>query len=417
MNRIAYFILVLFLSYGTFLYGSSTENRTENDPLEIYLLTCSPGDQLYSLFGHTAIRVCNREEGTDIVFNYGTFDFSTDNFYYKFVKGILPYQLSIDKYPNFMFQYRYENRSVYSQRLNLTSVEKNRLYGLLLENYRPENRTYQYNFLYDNCSSRVRDIILEAIDGEVIFSDSPSDSQYGCFLPSANKSYWNLLDEYMKKYRWIKWGIHTILGTPASARAGIEGSMFLPDYLMAHFADARRSDGSPIAFPRETEFESDFKPSATPFYFTPIFVYSIAAILIFCLLFFIRIKPRWPKKLLTGTIFFASGIAGLLMVFLGYFTSHPSTAPNFNLMWANPLNVLVPFMLLSDNGLIRRILKIYFTVYLAVLAAAFLSWCFLMPSVVPSTVPLIMIMIMISLSALGYLRKAGLTHNRDAREN
>ena len=374
MNRIAYFILVLFLSYGTFLYGSSTENRTENDPLEIYLLTCSPGDQLYSLFGHTAIRVCNREEGTDIVFNYGTFDFSTDNFYYKFVKGILPYQLSIDKYPNFMFQYRYENRSVYSQRLNLTSVEKNRLYGLLLENYRPENRTYQYNFLYDNCSSRVRDIILEAIDGEVIFSDSPSDSQYGCFLPSANKSYWNLLDEYMKKYRWIKWGIHTILGIPASARAGIEGSMFLPDYLMAHFADARRSDGSPIAFPRETEFESDFKPSATPFYFTPIFVYSIAAIL-------------------------------------------PSTAPNFNLMWANPLNVLVPFMLLSDNGLIRRILKIYFTVYLAVLAAAFLSWCFLMPSVVPSTVPLIMIMIMISLSALGYLRKAGLTHNRDAREN
>ena len=113
---------------------------------EISILTCSPGKELYSLFGHTAIRVRDPKAGMDEVFNYGTFDFDTPHFYLKFAQGLLPYQLSTTSFRNFMLSYQMEERSVYSQRLRLDSLQKQQLFDLLLENYRPENRSYLYNF-------------------------------------------------------------------------------------------------------------------------------------------------------------------------------------------------------------------------------------------------------------------------------
>ncbi|MBO4959466.1 DUF4105 domain-containing protein, partial [Butyricimonas sp.] len=150
------FIISLFL---ILLTASTSASIKLSKDATISILTCSPGNELYSLFGHTGIRVVDKANDMDIVFNYGTFDFATQGFYFKFARGLLPYQLSCSEFRRFLSSYIYDERSVYSQTLNLDSIQKQYLMDLLFENYQPANREYLYNFLYDNCSTRVRDII------------------------------------------------------------------------------------------------------------------------------------------------------------------------------------------------------------------------------------------------------------------
>lgn len=369
---------------------------------EFHLLTCGPGSELYSLFGHTAIRLQDSLTGTDIVFNYGTFDFNTDNFYYKFVKGILPYQLSVETYNSFLMTYTIEDRSVFSQKLCMDREQKMRLWELLRENCRPENRTYQYNFLYDNCSSRVRDIILEAFGGNVDFPDSKlEDSYLEDVLPSRGKSYWNMLDEYMVSSEWIKWGIHTILGYPATEKVTVKSSMFLPDYLMAHFSEGVTSEGNHIVEPYRTVMVSEAEICATPFLLSPLCVYTAIAVLVFVLLYVLRIrKIAGFRKTVVVILYIVTGLAGALFVFLGYFTSHPTVAPNFNMVWANPLNLIVVWFLFSGNRKVLVVVKYYMIAYLVLLAVAFCLWWLLQPSVSMVNMVWIAIAFMVSMSYL-----------------
>ena len=199
------FIISLFL---ILLTASTSASIKLSKDATISILTCSPGNELYSLFGHTGIRVVDKANDMDIVFNYGTFDFATQGFYFKFARGLLPYQLSCSEFRRFLSSYIHDERSVYSQTLNLDSIQKQYLMDLLVENYEPANREYLYNFLYDNCSTRVRDIIEKSTGNQITWIAQPS-----------TKSFWNLLDEYLGRSPWIQWGIHTILGSPATALA------------------------------------------------------------------------------------------------------------------------------------------------------------------------------------------------------
>ena len=213
---------LFIISFFLFLLTTSTSASVKlSKDATISILTCSPGNELYSLFGHTGIRVVDKANNMDIVFNYGTFDFATQGFYFKFARGLLPYQLSCSEFRRFLSSYIYDGRSVYSQTLNLDSIQKQYLMDLLVENYEPANREYLYNFLYDNCSTRVRDIIEKSTGNQITWIAQPS-----------TKSFWNLLDEYLGRSPWIQWGIHTILGSPATSTATIREQMFLPDYLM-----------------------------------------------------------------------------------------------------------------------------------------------------------------------------------------
>lgn len=339
----------------------------------ISVLTCSPGDEMYSLFGHTGIRVTDPSQGLDIVFNYGTFDFDTQGFYLKFAQGLLPYQLSISRFRYFKATYEEERRSIYSQTLRLDSVQKQRLMDLLEENYRPENRSYLYNFLYDNCSTRVRDIIEKSLGGDVEWRTREKD-----------KSFWNLLDEYMAPSPWIQWGIHTILGSPANADANRREEMFLPDYLM--FAiDSAYHDGNRLAAPVEVVYQAPARKSGTPWYLSPGFVFPACVLLLAGLLQ--CVKGRRLLKAAAFPFFLVSGVIGCLLIFLGYFTAHPTTAPNFNLVWANPLNLPVAFLLIKKR--IPWLARKYLLVYLCVLAAGFACWFLLTPAVLYSTLAVI----------------------------
>lgn len=331
----------------------------------ISVLTFAPGNELYSLFGHTGIRIIDDANRLDIVFNYGTFDFDTQGFYLKFAQGLLPYQLSCSDYDRLEAVYRMEERSIYSQTLNLDSIQKQRLMDLLLENYQPQNRSYLYNFLYDNCSTRVRDILEKGMNDNITWTAQPSE-----------KSLWNLLDEYLCRSPWTQWGIHTILGSPATVTATIREQMFLPDYLMFRL-DSAIYNGSPVAQPIEVLYQSPEHDFGTPWYLSPFFIFAICTLGLILLLQ--KNRSRRLLKAIAIPFFIITGIIGCLIVFLCFFTKHPTMFPNFNALWANPLNLIAAFFLGKRE--LPWIINKYLFVYLYILVIGFLLWFLFVPAV------------------------------------
>ena len=332
---------------------------------QISVLTCSPGTELYSLFGHTAIRVYDPVNRFDQVFNYGTFDFQTPYFYLKYARGLLPYQLSTTPFRHFIIAYQMEGRSVYSQTLHLDSLQRQKLFDLLLENYKPTNRYYLYNFLFDNCTTRARDILQKTFPNAIEWD-----------ITENGKSFWNLLDEYLKTSPWVHWGIHTILGQRGNREATPMQYMFLPDYLMSGLATAQY-ENHPISAPSVALYKAPEMTRRCPWYHNPLFVFTAGAFLL--IVSFIRFKNRIWLNSWTILLFLFSGIVGCLIVFLGGFTAHPITAPNWNILWANPLNLFVwPFIVKKHSP---HWITYYLTIYLTLLLIAIPVWLFSYPAV------------------------------------
>ena len=370
MKRLFLFPLILALVFNL-------SARTLSKEAKISVLTCSPGAELYSLFGHTAIRISDPTNHIDHVFNYGTFDFNTPHFYLKYAQGLLLYQLSATSYDGFVRSYQEEGRSVYSQTLRLDSIQKQKLFDLLLENYRPENRSYLYNFLFDNCTTRSRDLLQQSLPDTIHWR-----------LTDSNKNFWNLLDEYLRVSPWVKWGIHTILGQPGTRQASTFEYMFLPDYLM-YGLDSATYVGQPLVDKTEAIYQAPELHIVNPWYTTPAFVFTAGAILLILLLQYIQ--KRALTNFVTLLTFIFTGLLGVLIVFLGFFTEHPITAPNWNILWANPLNLIALFWIFSKRK--PRLYQGYLILYLLLLAIAIPVWFFAQPAVPLATLPLIVLMI------------------------
>ncbi|MDE5611759.1 MAG: DUF4105 domain-containing protein, partial [Odoribacter sp.] len=266
---------------------------------EISILTCSPGTELYSLFGHTAIRVCDPEIQYDRVFNYGTFDFQTPHFYLKYAQGLLPYQLTHTSFRNFIYAYQMEERSVFEQKLNLDSLQKQTLFDLLLENSLEENRSYLYNFLFDNCTTRSRDILQKSLPEQVDWN-----------IPDTGKNFWNLLDEYLQTSPWVQWGIHTILGQRGNRQATPFQYMFLPDYLMSGLCTAHY-DGKPLAEDTKVLYRAPNPKIRNPWYRNPAFVFTAGVAWLIFLLY--KFRSRTLLDTLTLILFLFTGILGCLI--------------------------------------------------------------------------------------------------------
>ena len=370
MKKLSIFLIALLSVLDSFAFTLSKE-------AEISILTCSPGAELYSLFGHTAIRVSDPSQRFDKVFNFGTFDFGTPGFYLKYAQGLLPYQLAVSSYPLFLAGYQEENRSVYSQTLKLDSLEKQTLFDLLLENYRPENRSYLYNFLFDNCTTRSRDIVQKSLPAAITWN-----------LADTDKNFWNLLDEYLRVSPWVKWGIHTILGQPGTRKATTFEYMFLPDYLM-YGLDSATYNGKPLAEKTEIVYQVPAPRTNNPWFFSPWFVFSLGVLLLILLL-----ENKKSLKLLntvTFLFFLFTGIVGALIVFLGFFTEHPITAPNWNILWANPLNLIAVWFIFFRQ--LPRLIRGYLNLYLLLLAIAIPVWFLAQPAVPLASLPFILLMI------------------------
>ena len=377
-------ILCVVTVVATLIMGFEAKAEiNDTKPKTISLLTCEPGNMLYTLFGHTAIRV--KDADSDWVFNYGTFDFDTPNFYGKYIKGELMYQLAAQPFSSFYHTYDRMEVAVYEQELKLDSAQQQKLVRALMENYKPENRTYLYDFLYDNCATRVRDLFENQI------TDSESTYRWA-IAKSSDKTFWNLLDEKLRIAPWCEWGIHTLLGQDGNKVATAREEMFLPEMLMQAVSQAT-IDGKPLAkeavkiidYPKRTEVK-------TPWYVNPQFAFWTLALVIIGGTF--RMKRT---RFIFIPMLFLTGVLGLLLFYLAAFSLHPMTNPNWNMLWACPLNLFfIPFLVKNR----WRVINIYLNCYMGLLIAGIAILFWTTPAISFATIPLMLIMFYLSYKEL-----------------
>jgi hypothetical protein len=294
-----------------------------SDNTQISLLTCSPGEDLYSTFGHSGIRLTDRASYRDVVFNYGIFDFHTPNFYLKFMRGKLLYQMGLQSFSDFMYEYQYLGRSVTETKLSLPLAAKRKLLLFLENNYRPENREYLYDFFFDNCATRIRDVVEKSLP--IVYP--PQDTV------RKIKHLRQLLDEYLGTMPWSDFGIDLVLGQPTDQLGTFRNEMFLPDYLAKNLSKAQYQ-GKPIALPTQTLLKG-LPPSPFRSKFPkPWLFFSLLAALFLALTF---LATKKIKKGADAFFFSTLGLAGCILLFMWLGTDHIATKNNWNLLWANPL--------------------------------------------------------------------------------
>ena len=203
----------------------------------ISILTVGPGLSLNDAFGHSGFRVSDPAQGIDIVYGYGAYDFNTPNFYLKFAQGKLNYNMSQDDFKKFYGAYVYFNRSVREQILNLTQSEKESLYTSLLENYKPKNRAYLYDFFYDNCATKIRDVINVNLSNNLVFN-IPNTYETSTFR--------TLIQNNLNTNSWGSLGIDIALGSVIDKIASPNEHMFLPKNIHLFFSEATKPSGAPL---------------------------------------------------------------------------------------------------------------------------------------------------------------------------
>lgn len=369
-------IVLLLIGFGY----TSTAQQQLSDKATISLLTCSPGDQLYSLFGHSAIRVNDPEAGFDLAFNYGTFDFDTPNFYLKFAKGDLNYWLTYYSFERFKRAYFYYGQSVVENVLNLSVDEKQKLFDALMLNAQEENRYYRYDFLFDNCATRIRDIIEANVEGQLVYNTKDVETY----------SYREMLHIYDDAYPWISNGLDIILGMKTDDDANQFNQMFLPDYLKRHLAGAMLVDGEskPLLGPDIEVFTMDPFPESKGVgpgqFFWFLFILSV-------FIAYVEVKRNKPLVLLNRLFLLLTGVVGGLIFFLWFLSRHSVTGENFNMLWAIPFNLFLAFF--ASWFYRSKAFKIYLS-YITVCAAVPLMFFWLIPQYLPAIVyPLCLLLI------------------------
>ena len=347
------YLLFLFTS----IVGYSQE-RILSPETELSVITCGPSDvDLYATFVHSAFRILDRPNKIDRVYNYGTFNFNTPNFYLKFVQGKLLYQLSAYDFGNFLYSYRKENRWVKGQILDLSRQEIQEVFDYLENNAKPENRLYKYDFFYDNCSTRLYDVMEEVLGDKIIFEANYANSNY---------SHRELIQKYLPKHPWGDFGIDFALGANIDRKANSMDYLFLPDYVFDAFDKTTIvENGNERPIVKKTEdilLESDdtlFKTSP----FTPLVVFSLLAVLVAIITYFDYKKGK-RNKILDFIIFTVTGLGGIVLLLLWFATDHTLTVNNFNVLWAFAPNLVFAFLLLKKK---KNKLPTYYMVFLLVL--------------------------------------------------
>lgn len=322
-------ILLGLLSLLPFRMAFASES--ERDSLRVSLLTCEPGKETYELYGHTALRITDFREGEDWVFNYGVFNFKKPHFVWRFVLGQTDYELGVAPFSFFVAAYEKEGRGMIEQVLNFSPEEKRKLYEALVENYRPENREYRYNFLYDNCTTRAIQQIEYAVEGKVSF---PVDS--------TGHSFRSIVHEFAGEGTWDCLGPDLVLGSETDVPIDVRQQMFSPLYARYYIKDAyiETDIGRQIPLVKE---EHRILPSQLRaeknFPLKPMYVF----ILLFLVAFLVSVKEiKIGRRLFAFDILvmLLQGCAGLVVAFLFFFSEHPAVGSNWLLLLLNPLPLL-----------------------------------------------------------------------------
>lgn len=315
-------LVILFLAFPSV----ATQKR---DSIVVSLLTAWPGPEVYQLCGHSAIRIRGAE--VDSVWNYGVFNFDEPNFVYRFVKGETDYMLV--GYPTmwFMPEYLSEGRKVLEQDLNLTQDEAWKLRSLLQTEALPQNRTYRYNYVKDNCATRITDRLAQAADARLIFPDTIA---YGTFRREMRA--------FHRDYPWYQFGIDLALGSGLDRELRANEEMFVPTVMSDRYAKATLSDGRRLVSDTRqlTPGTGHATLPPTPWYLTP----NFWSVICFILMAAFSVFMAWKRRILRWLycLWFALiGLGGCVIAFLVFASDHEATSPNMLLLWLNPLQLIV----------------------------------------------------------------------------
>lgn len=338
--------------------------RSLSEGAQVSVITLGPYQgELYSAFGHSAIRVHDPATRMDFAFNYGVFDFDQPNFYLNFTRGHLLYMLGYYDYDLFRDHYISHNRYVHEQILNLTLEQKQRVFDYLVWNTQPENKNYLYDYFYNNCATKVRDVMVDVFGDSVKF-----DANYA----TPGYTVRDLTDMYLDKQPWGKLGIEICLGQPMDKTLTTYDYMFIPDFIETGFNHATLN-GKPLV--RETVSVYESKPEDTPFpILHPWIVFGLFLVIVIVITY-----RDWRRKQLTKwfdvIVFSVTGWLGLLLFILWVATDHRAAAYNFNLLWAFPLHAVAGPMIFRKKY--ADFVKKYFLATTIVLLATLLFWVFL----------------------------------------
>ena len=321
------FLLFLFLVEITFAQQNELSPNAE-----ISVLTVGPGTSLNDAFGHSGFRIRDIDTSTDVVYGYGEYDFDAPNFYLKFAQGKLNYLISKTDFTRFYQVYNYYNRSIKEQVLNLSQAEKQKLYDYLINNYKPENRRYLYEFFYDNCATKIKDVINVATNHAITFN-KPIDFKDATFR--------TLIQNNLNKNTWGSLGIDLALGSVIDRKATPEDHMFLPENIFRFFESATiKNTNEPLV--KESQVLFSKKPRTQPSHFisSPLFILGIIGLLIIYITYN-DYKKEIRTKWLDVALFAISGLIGVMLLLLWFATDHTGTHQNYNLLWAFALNIFV----------------------------------------------------------------------------
>ena len=371
-------------------YTSLSENA------EISILTIGPGDQLYDKFGHSAFRVQDPNNQFDIVFNYGVYDFNTPNFYTKFARGKLLYQLGVSYYAPFYNSYVAQNRLIKQQTLNLTYSEKQAVFNFLQNNAEPENRKYKYDFFYDNCATKIRDVLKEVLGDELQYNDDFVEEDYTFRELIQKNLHWN---------SWGSVGIDIALGAVIDKQATAWEYQFLPDYIYKAAETATISrEGSQEKLVADTATLFNNNPTEdAPFFFTsPLFVFGLLGLLIVWITYKDR-KSNSRSRVMDAIIFFVTGLIGVFLLLLWLATDHSATANNYNLLWAFPFSILC--IGLISKQFPKKWLRKYIFFLLLLLALLCIHWITGVQVFAPALLPLLIALVIRYIFLIGYLKQ------------
>lgn len=355
-------IIFLILTMAFFLGNAQEQLLSEN--AEISIITITSGKSLNDSFGHSAIRV--KDYNYDKIYNYGVFDYDTPGFYLKFMRGKLLYNLEVESTHLFLRHYVRQNRGIKEQVLTLNLERKQQFFDFLENNAKPENKKYLYDFFFDNCATKLRQVTTNVLGEEIDYKDE---------LLSNKFTFRDLIYQKLDNQVWGKFGIDIALGSIIDRKATAKESTFLPSYVFENFKNAKISvDKRKVPLIKKTNYLYKVIPqkndkNKSNYGLTPMLLFSIIAMLV-VLITFLDYKKNKPSKWLDILLHISTGLIGLVVFLLWFATDHKATANNFNVLWAFFPNII--WIMYNTKNI--KIIKNYYLFLLGLLGITAIFW-------------------------------------------